>query len=433
LEGLAGEMISGQYSAVPHMIGPPYEDLKYLPELYQPPGYPTLLAGAKYVMWVVGPRGASWVGGTDVSFMMLSFQMLLDLHLIGLVFVLGRTVGTYFTGLLSAALQAVSPLAASASLCMLPDSIVAFLLTIGVLLLVWHFRTGSRLLVILGGCVMSAICYFSALGAAFSAVMVVLLALRKQGFSLAMAFLGIVSTCLAPWVVRNAIVADYWGFSSAITENAYWYSAAAVAATRMDVGVEEIRSEFRRAEGWDRFRQGGMSVSGQKPEGLACFGTAGELTEYRWRTAKNILVDHPLTSLCIHLSRDLSFWGCAYIGDNWGSDRTPNVVDEGQDMRLLVLVRAMCVGMTAVAYFGLVLCWILRLRSKWRSTGWLCVLLVVVAVVLPGAANSPRFRVPVEPILSVAAAIGWLGLIHWFRRRRAGRDGQTKATTGETE
>jgi len=41
------------------------------------------------------------------------------------------------------------------------------------------------------------------------------------------------------------------------------------------------------------------------------------------------------------------------------------------------------------------------------------------AWLLPGPVNNPRFRVPVEPILSVWAATGWVGLIEWRRRRRA--------------
>ncbi len=55
---------------------------------------------------------------------------------------------------------------------------------------------------------------------------------------------------------------------------------------------------------------------------------------------------------------------------------------------------------------------------------WLCLLLVLTAWLLPGPANHPRFRVPVEPILSAAAAIGYIGLIQWRRRREHGEEQQ---------
>jgi hypothetical protein len=69
-----------------------------------------------------------------------------------------------------------------------------------------------------------------------------------------------------------------------------------------------------------------------------------------------------------------------------------------------------------VRYAGIVLCGLWRLRPHMTAAGWLCLLLVLTAWLLPGPANHPRFRVPVEPILSAAAAMGWLGLLQWRRR-----------------
>jgi hypothetical protein len=59
---------------------------------------------------------------------------------------------------------------------------------------------------------------------------------------------------------------------------------------------------------------------------------------------------------------------------------------------------------------------------------WLCLLLVLLAFLLPGPAAHPRFRVPVEPILSVAAAAGWAMLA--ARRRARRRNGEADASGG---
>ncbi len=49
---------------------------------------------------------------------------------------------------------------------------------------------------------------------------------------------------------------------------------------------------------------------------------------------------------------------------------------------------------------------------------WLLAAVVVVSSLLGGPASTPRFRVPVEPLLSMAAAGGWalLGGAIWARR-----------------
>jgi len=75
------------------------------------------------------------------------------------------------------------------------------------------------------------------------------------------------------------------------------------------------------------------------------------------------------------------------------------------------------VAVLLIRYLGVLLCGLWRLRPRMTVAGWLCVLLVLAAFLLPGPANHPRFRVPVEPILSAAAAIGYVGLIERRRRR----------------
>jgi len=88
----------------------------------------------------------------------------------------------------------------------------------------------------------------------------------------------------------------------------------------------------------------------------------------------------------------------------------------GDNKKATILGCVMLV-IVAIRYAGIVLCGLWRLRLKMTAAGWLCLLLVLTAWLLPGPVNSPRFRVPVEPILSAAAAIGWLGLLDWLRRR----------------
>jgi uncharacterized membrane protein YbjE (DUF340 family) len=79
---------------------------------------------------------------------------------------------------------------------------------------------------------------------------------------------------------------------------------------------------------------------------------------------------------------------------------------------------------TAVKYAGGLLVVVLGLRRGVRTVPpwvWLLAAVVVFSSLLGGPASTPRFRVPVEPLLSIAAAGGWalLGGAVWARREDA--------------
>jgi len=248
------------------------------------------------------------------------------------------------------------------------------------------------------------------------------------------AFACIVIACIAPWVFRNATVADYWGFSSFATESMYWYSAAEIEARQQNKPVGEIRKQFEDAESrlyatrWDNY------VSGQAPDTSSVFDTPGGLARWRWDKAREIILAHPWEFLDIHLRGDLAFWlpdateALEVLGYTSGGKGTLDVLHRqgliaaakhyfGDNTTAMALAGAMVV-LLLIRYAGIVLCGLWRLRPHMSAGGWLCLLLVLTAWLLPGPANHPRFRVPVEPILSAVAAMGWLGLLQWRQRRR---------------
>ena len=451
------------------------------PEVFRTPGYPALLAAAdraadtatsennyfKRITRSIAVRTAP----LDLK-IILSFQVLLDLHLVLLTFLLGRSLAGRGAGLLAALLQAVSPLAAAASCRILTDGIFAFLLTAAVLLLIRHFRMGGWWSLLSAAAVMGASCYIRPVGMAFSAVMaLVVLCSRRgpkffpEGVTLTRpsgppspvkgeglqgdaetitvrprrllrtaGFACIVLLCIAPWVARNVTVADYWGFSSFATDSMYWYSAAEIEARRMDWGVETVRKEFRRAEGWP-----GNSSSMSLPAGKrACDLSPGGLARYRFAKAREIILAHPWDFADIHMRGNVAFWlpgapdALEVLGYTSGNKGTLDVLHReglvaaakhyfGDNTAAMALAGGMVV-IFLIRCVGVVLCGLWRLRPRrMTSAGWLCLLLVVAAFGLPGPANHPRFRVPVEPILSAAAAIGYLSVIEFHRRVRRDR------------
>jgi hypothetical protein len=436
------------------------------PEIFRTPGYPALLAAVDMVKpgyargwmdYVARPDSATPPTSLQI---VLSFQVLLDLHLVLLTFFLGRSLAGHGAGLLTALFQAICPLAAAASCRILSDGIFAFMLTAAVLLLLRHFRTGGWWSLLSAGLMMGAACYVRPVGLAFSAVMamVVLCSRRSTGilpvsgmgvppmpwpkapsFAEAtegkrprrllrtLAFATVVVACVAPWVARNAIVADYWWFSSFATDSMYWYSAAEIEARQQHKSVQSMREAFSSEEDFDT-----QVILKQTRDPYL---TPGDLARYRWDKARTIILAHPWEFLDIHLRGDLAFWlpdateALEVLGYTSGGKGTLDVLHRqgliaaakhyfGDNTTAMALAGAMVV-LLLVRYAGIVLCGLWRLRLRMSAAGWLCLLLVLTAWLLPGPANHPRFRVPVEPILSAAAAIGYLGLLQW-RRRRAG-------------
>jgi len=433
------------------------------PEIIRPPGYPALLAGAVRVSppavvhtepvwaWRIGgggrrtPMRTAKVGPPaqepPAPFLkvVLSFQVLIDLHLVMLTFFLGRSLTGHRVGLLAALFQAISPLAAAASCRVLPDSIFAFLLTAGVLLLIRHFRTGEWWPLLSAGLVTAGASYFQPVGLAFSTLIVLVLLCQPKRVRRTVAFATVLAACVAPWFVRNANAADYRGFSSFAAEGVYWHCAAQLEASTQGVPAEDIQMRLIRAEGW----MGPMKWYEEEDEmrffptrdaNAPSNRTPGKLADYRWHKAGELIAAHLWQYPGIHLRGNMAFWlpetndALEVMGYKLRPERTMDVLHLqgiiaaakhyfGDNTKATILGCVM-LAILAIRYLGVVLCGLWRFRPRMTAGGWLCLLLVLTAWLLPGPVNSPRFRVPVEPILSVGAAIGWLGLREWRRRRR---------------
>ena len=136
-------LVSGDYQLENLAVMAPWDGAPIpRPEIFRTPGYPALLAGANWAtpethrgyppLMLIDPP--PFTSATTLK-IILSFQVLLDLHLVLLTFFLGRALAGHGAGLMAALLQAVSPLAAAASCRILSDGVFAFLLTAAVLLL----------------------------------------------------------------------------------------------------------------------------------------------------------------------------------------------------------------------------------------------------------------------------------------------------------
>ncbi len=363
-------------------------------EIFRTPGYPLLLAAAT-------PAGESWWRAVLVG------QVVLDVVLVYLTFLLGWMLLGPRAGLIAAALLAFEPLAVAACLRILSDSVYAFLFTLAVLLLVHHLRSGRTWALAAGALVLAGACYVRPAGLAMAAVVgaVMLLVGGARRWARAGALVGVVALACAPWVVRNAVTADYVGFSSFATDAMYYFAAPEVIAATEGIPPAEARAELK------------------STDSLANVGkTPGRAVAARHREAVRIIREHPWLYARIHLVGSLGVFLPAATdvlqtaGVSRGERGTVDVLHTqglaaavrhyfGEDPSMLVLVAPLLIT-TVIQYLGTVMCLLRRVRWGIPAEAWLLGALVVAAVLLPGPFGLPRYRLPITPLLCVAAGAG---------------------------
>ena len=148
-------------------------------------------------------------------------------------------------GLLGALFQAMSPLAIGSCARFLSDSLYAFIFTLGLLLMIQHLRSERWRPLIAAAGAIAVGCYFRPVGLVMGAIFILVLLFQPKRFRRAGVFAAIFFGCLAPWVARNAIFADYCGFSSFASDSMYFTSAAEVLGRKQNVPSKSVRRKFR--------------------------------------------------------------------------------------------------------------------------------------------------------------------------------------------
>jgi len=428
-------------SLTPHLIdngGPPPG--RY-PELYRTPGYPLMLAAARQAgkacaaRWPVGPlfkesedtsSMSAWSHQVRIATVV---QILLDVLLVYFAFLLGRRFAGQTAGLMAAAFQAVAPVAVVSSVRILSDTPFAILLIGAVLLLIRHFDTGRWWPLLLAAVLAGAACYVRPVGLAFVVIAVGVLLVRQRRVGRAAAFVGIAVALVGPWVVRNGVAASYWGFSSFASDSIYYYSApktlAAAEKASLDAAHERLDAELH-----DRPIRAGVRLAPSQDHSPA-------LVQCRAAMARQTLLAHPLIYARIHLVGCTAFWmpavyGVAEIMDiSTGQRGTLEVLHTrgplaaarhylGSNWRLVAMLIPAGL-LLAFKYAMAAVCAVRRVRWRMSGAGWLILLTVLAFALVGGPGAIPRYRVPVEPLLSAAAAAGLIWSDRALKRRRAAK------------
>lgn len=378
-------------------------------ELFRAPGYPFFLACINAV------------SGYSIH-AVLVVQILLDVALCRLVYLLGVRLFDRRVGLWAAGLQAVSTVAIISSVRILSDSLFAFMLTASILLLLSHFKTLRYRPLLLGGIVAGCACYVRPIGVFFGVIVLLVLLLRCRAVRRAIVFAVVFAACIGPWILRNYIVADYCGFSTLSGESVFKFQAPYVLARVEGISVESARSRLE--------AELAQYKSAEDP-------TRGQLEAKRASLGYGVLFEHPWTFLTMHFRGSLMVWVPgeaelpALLGAETGEKGTIEILSQqslpdavrhylhGRMWILWILVPFMPVLLARYAFCAVGVA--RYVRPRMGPGGWLIVLTVLLFTLLPGVFGHPRFRVPITPLLNVAAGVGVVWFINrlgWRRHQR---------------
>ncbi len=206
-------------------------------EIFRTPGYPAFLSAFFAMESPRGPlTGPGWVA--------LLVQVVIDVGLVGLTYLLAWRLMGPTAALVAAALQAVTPSAIAASCRLLSDSLYALLLTAAVWVVVRGFRGRSLWSAAGAGALLAGACYVRPVALAMTVVVLAGLLASRRGLAKALVAAAVAGVMLTPWLVRNRITADYTGLSSFAATSLYLHAVPPLLAGETGVGEAEIRRQL---------------------------------------------------------------------------------------------------------------------------------------------------------------------------------------------
>ncbi len=380
------------------------------PELLRTPGYPLflLLCGL----------------GQNYSYGVTQFaQVGLGVATVFLTYLLGARLVNRAVGLWAAGLQSISIGSILASVWVMSDCLFSFLLALALLLLVRHFQEGSWWPVPLAAVLTAGATYVRPIAIFLVPLVLAVLLYRPRAWARAVAFALIFGALVTPWYLRNH-AAGYDGFCSVGDQNLLSYEAPGVQAAIEKIPIERAKREL---EDFHARRIGELKF---RPDSGPAMNLAGQI-------GKRVIFAHPLVWLRVHLVTSLNSMLPATpgilqsLGITRGYKGTLAVLQRrgltaaaktyfGDNLKALLLVTPELILLTIEYGLGALFAFAMIRRHKlhWGRAGWLMALTVLAFIFVSGTTGMPRFRVPVEPLLNIAAA-GGLMLLATFRSTSA--------------
>jgi hypothetical protein len=285
-------------------------------------------------------------------------------------------------------------------------------MTAAIFLLVRYLEGRKLRLLIMAAAVTAAATYVRPVGFIFVPVVVVVLLFQQRRVTRLAVFVLVFAGLVAPWFVRNYLAAGYAGFSSVSDYNLLYYEAAGVWAKSHGLSTQQARQEL------DMMCRRRLEVEKIEPGSPRAVRVQRQL-------GRAILLSYPATFLHVHSVTSLNSLLPAgtglleMLGITSGNRGTLSVLHTaglwaaskyyfGSNIAA-VLLMVPDLGVLMIQYLASLAYAVSQLKLRgfnWCPAGWLIVLTILAFVLVGGPAAVPRFRLPVEPLLNVAAGAG---------------------------
>jgi len=373
-----------------------YEHGKYEkdgnPEIFRTPGYPAFL-----VIFL-----SSGFPEKVVCFV----QICLDVFLCYLVWLFSRRLFGDKAAILALLFQSFSLVNIVYSCRVLSETIFALFLMIFFLMLFSMKITKPSInwfASITAGVTLSCAVYFRFVVFPW-AILPILLLLWWRAWRETIILLIVILALIGPWVLRNHFVAGYNNFSSVASINLYRYNACMLMSSQNDISFKEQQTIIDKE--------------------FSAYKTQKEKAQFAAKSGIKVILSNPVEYAALHLKTILT--NLLPITGEWlktfgikiGGNGTLSVIRDGGIIQgikhyfnnnwIYFFLALPTIVWLMIIYF-LTAYGCLQIRSN-EFRVEIIILLATIGYFLavPGGAALPRFRVPVAPMMSILAGLGWI-------------------------
>jgi len=445
-------LILGLIFAIPVLLNPEgayqpdsygYESLAFsllntqeFPSLGRTPVYPFFIC-MTYAVFGHKPRAIVCV------------QVILSALAVIFVCLIGKIIWNLRIGMIGGLVYAINPLRLYYSTQILTESFFTLLILIGVYYFLLTIKQKRPISIILSGLFFALAVLCRPIGILLPIILAVLIifflkvSLRIRLFY-SITFLLVYICLLVPWAVRNYLAYNVFTVSSVSYFMFLTSDGTAVIAERDQLSIDESIQKLEKEIKRERLKNN-SSLRQEDVESIYSdknFRYSAEFRKLAIKIGARIIKENPLLILKIHLTGMIKtlahpplgifelqryLYGADYRGviDKMDKEVRDRLISEARIKELFKIIRQRFGGVPlsvkfiwillvlfmVFQYVALFLSLIFFIKEP-GTRKYLILLLIIIAyfVFLPGFIGSSRFRVPVEPYLSILSGIG-LGVV----------------------
>ncbi len=397
----AAEYLSLAKNMVDNRVFSRSEKPPFLPEATRTPGYPAFITPF-YIFF----------GNALLAPLLLS-HIFIGVLTVFFTFILGKLFFGKNIGLIAAAFFALSPISIIMTGRAYSDTLFVCCFTLCIILLYYSLKFNKWLPALACGSLLSVTVLIRPICIVIiPAVFVIYLFRQPFGSGWKKAVIVLIVSMVLPlfWMQRNNNVFDRFSLASISGGNLLNYNTTGTEAHRRGVSFSESRRQLNdRLLSYDYVPRDSWPVS--KKEALAREVIKEHpISFFFWNGVDSLKCMRPGFSFLLELfDKNSSMRSPAEI---FREGNVPDILSVMRTQNKLLLILELFMVFFVVFLFCFVFAGIVIIL---RQKNWLCLFVLIIIplgmMYVTGSAGSSRFRLPVEPLLSILAAVGFCGII----------------------